>query len=132
MSRQPDALTPNDLSFLDERHLTTLTTLSPDGRPHSVAIGFTYANGAVRILTDAGSQKVKNIERSKFASVCQVDGPRWLSLEGPAFVARDDATLRNAVAAFERRYRPTSDNPNRVIVTINVERVLGRSEQLSA
>jgi F420H(2)-dependent biliverdin reductase len=131
MARHPGSLTPQDHDFLTERHLGTLTTLSRSGRPHSVAIAFTYDAGRVRILTSAASQKVKNIERSRYASVCQVDGRRWLSLEGPATIRADSAAIASAVAAFERRYRLPSDNPSRVIITIDVETVLGRTDVAS-
>jgi F420H(2)-dependent biliverdin reductase len=131
MPRHPDSLSPAELAFLAERHLGTLTTLSASGRPHSVAITFTYESGKVRILTNAGSQKVKNVERSGFASVCQVDGRRWLSLEGPATVHADEITIADAVAAYEHRYRATGENPDRVIVTISVEHVLGRADMPS-
>lgn len=106
----------------------TLTTLSGAGRPHSVAIAFTYDSGIVRIVTNAGSQKVKNIARTGFAAVCQVDGRRWLSLEGPASVHTGADEIAEAVAAFERRYRPAGDSPDRVVITIAVEHVLGRAD----
>ena len=128
MPRHPESLSPTELVFLTERHLGTLTTLSASGRPHSVAIAFTYESGLVRILTNAGSQKVKNVERSGFASVCQIDGRRWLSLEGSAAVHSDEITIGEAVAACERRYRVPGANPDRVILTISVEHVLGRAD----
>jgi len=31
-----------------------------------------------------------------------------------------------AVAAFESRYRPARDNPNRVAIELTVDRILGR------
>ena len=42
MARGPADLDPDDLAFLAERHLATLTTLRPDGSPHVVAVGFSY------------------------------------------------------------------------------------------
>jgi len=122
-------LTDNDLAFLDERHLATLTTLREPGRPHVVAIAFTYAPepGVVSIITSDGTQKVLNVERHGRATVCQVDGPRWLSLDGPARVTREPHAVTDAVAAFERRYRPARENPRRVAIEIDVEAVFGRS-----
>jgi F420H(2)-dependent biliverdin reductase len=125
--RGPDDLTDGELGFLAERRLGTLTTMRADGSPHVVAIAFTFdpADRFVRIITFDGSQKVRNVERTARAVVCQVDGPRWLTLEGTAQVTRDAARIQRAVAGFEARYRPARRNPQRVAIEINVERVLG-------
>jgi PPOX class probable F420-dependent enzyme len=113
------------LAFLGERHLGTLTTLRSDGTPHVVAIAFTDGAGRVQIITSEGTQKVRNVDRTGWAAVCQVDGPRWLTLEGPAHVVRDSDGIRRAVEAFERRYRLARINPNRVAIEMTVRRVLG-------
>lgn len=122
-------LTEDELGFLAERHLGTLTTLRGDGSPHVVAIAFTYDEGAglVRIISSDGTQKVRNVDRSKRAVVCQVDGPRWLSIEGKAMVNREPDGVQTAVEAFEARYRPARENPKRVAIEIQVNRVLGRA-----
>jgi len=124
----PAALPEAVLAFLAERHLATLTTLGPGGRPHVVAVGFTFdpADGLVRIITDGGSQKAANARRGGRAAVGQVDGGRWLSLEGPVAVGAGRDRVAAAVAAYTVRYRPPRDNPTRVAIEITVERVLGR------
>ena len=100
-----------------------------DGTPHVVAIAFCYehATGLVRIITSDDTQKVRNIDLDRRAVVCQVDGRRWLTLEGKARVNREPEDVREAVRAFETRYRPARENPNRVAIEIEVERVLGRA-----
>ena len=79
------------LVFVGERHLATLTTLRPDGSPHSTPVGFTWdpSSGLVRIISWASSRKVRNLAGGGRASVCQVDGGRWLTFEGPAQVTDD-------------------------------------------
>jgi PPOX class probable F420-dependent enzyme len=124
----PAALPEAVLAFLAERHLATLTTLGPGGRPHVVAVGFAFdpEDGLVRIITDAGTQKAANARRGGRAAVGQVDGGRWLSLEGPVAATADADRVAAAVAAYAARYRPPRENPNRVAIEITVERVLGR------
>ncbi len=128
MARTPDQLTPAELAFLTDTHLATLTTLRPGGRPHVVAIAFTYEEGLVRIITQDTSRKVRNVSEHGWAAVCQVDGRRWLTLEGSAAVTTDPARVAAAVGAHERRYRPVTENPSRVAIEITVERVLGRGD----
>ncbi|MGH8972464.1 MAG: pyridoxamine 5'-phosphate oxidase family protein [Acidimicrobiia bacterium] len=116
------------LAFLAERHLALLTTFGRDGRPHVTAVGFTFdpGEGLVRIITSGDSQKAVNARRGGRAAVGQVDGGRWLSLEGPVQVSDDPVRVARAVADYARRYRPPRENPKRVTVEITVERILGR------
>lgn len=127
MARATTDLTSEELAFLTERHLATLTTLRPDGRPHVVAIAFTYEPGIVRIITGGTSRKVRNVEHDGWGAVCQVEGRRWLTLEGPAVVTSDPDRVARAVTAHERRYRPVSESPERVAIEIAVDRILGRA-----
>ena len=126
---QPSDLTAAEVAFLTERHLGTLTTLRADGSPHVVAVGFSYdADAAVaRVITFAGSVKARNAARGGRAAVSQVDGPRWLTLEGPATVTDDPERVADAVARYTRRYRPPGERDDRVAIEIAVDRILGRA-----
>jgi PPOX class probable F420-dependent enzyme len=117
------------LAFLAERHLASLTTLRADGTPHVVPVGFAFDHrtALVRIITNAGSQKEANARRGGRAVVCQVDGGRWLSLEGPVTLTADPDRVAAAVAAYAGRYRRPGENPDRVALEITVDRVLGRA-----
>lgn len=134
MSYDPTALPAEVLAFLAERHLGTLTTLRPDGSPHVVAIAFTHEpptaehpGGVVRIITRGGSRKVAHVlAATGRAAVCQVDGGRWLTLEGTPVVRREAEVVADAVERYAARYRPPSASPTRVVVEIAVDRVLGR------
>ncbi|MCW2713740.1 MAG: class putative F420-dependent enzyme [Frankiales bacterium] len=127
------ALDPRDLptpvrAFLAERHLATLTTLRPDGSPHVVAVGFTWDGEAqlVRVITHGSSRKVNHVRAgSPRAVVAQVDGRRWLSLEGVPAVSDDPVRVAEAVRRYAERYRVPSINPSRVVLEIAVDRVLG-------
>ncbi|MYR05605.1 TIGR03618 family F420-dependent PPOX class oxidoreductase [Gordonia sp. SID5947] len=127
MTRTPADLGPAADEFLRERHLATLATLRADGTPHVVAVGFTWdgENGLARVITSDGNQKVRNVERGGHASVTNVDGPRWLTLEGPAVIRRDPANVREAEKRYAMRYREPKPNPRRVVIEIAVRRVMG-------
>jgi F420H(2)-dependent biliverdin reductase len=127
MARTTDDLTADEIDFLTERHLGTLTTLRPDGTPHVVAIAFTYDDGAVSIISSDGTQKIVNIEERRRAVVCQVDGRRWLALEGDAEVLRNPDAVAKGERLFEQRYRPVRVNPDRVVIRFAVDRVLGKA-----
>lgn len=122
-------LTPAALEFVTERHLATLTTLRADGTPHVVAVGFTWdpEAGIARVITNEGSVKVRNVRRSEYAAVSQVDGIRWLTLEGPASVHTDTDNVAEAETRYAQRYRVPRENPNRVVITIRARRLLASS-----
>ena len=128
MALDPRALPADVQAFLTERHLATLTTLRPDGTPHVVAVGFTWDPDAclVRVITSGTSRKAAHVRAgSPRAVVAQVDGRRWLSLEGVPVVSDDPARVAEAVRRYAQRYREPRVNPARVVVEIAVDRVLG-------
>jgi PPOX class probable F420-dependent enzyme len=123
----PDLSSDAVRTFLAERHLATLTTLRPDGSPHVVAVGFTWDAGAgvARVITSGDSVKARNAGRGGRAAVCQVDGRRWLTLEGTARVLTDPVSVADAEQRYGVRYRQPRPNPRRVVVLIDVDRCLG-------
>ena len=131
MARRPEQLDDVALDFLTERHLATLTTLRPDGSPHVVAVGFTWdrAAGIARVITWDTAKKARNVaaDPSARAVVCQVDGGRWLSLEGPARVTTDPARCREAERRYAERYREPKERADRAVIEIAVDRILGRA-----
>lgn len=129
MALDPHDLPADVLAFLAERHLATLTTLRPDGTPHVVAVGFTYDADVrlVRVITNGSSRKARNVaDGSPRAVVAQVDGPRWLALEGVPRVSAEPERVAEAVRRYAGRYRQPGENSTRVVVEIAVDRVLGR------
>ncbi len=124
-------LTPEQHVFVTERHLATLSTVRADGTPHVVPVGFTWDpdQGVVRITTRNTSAKVRNVESTgglpARAAVCQVDGGRWLTLEGQVAVVREPAEVVEAMRRYAVRYRPLEHDPRRVVLRMTVDRVLG-------
>jgi PPOX class probable F420-dependent enzyme len=118
-------LTDAALEFLAEYHLATLSTLGRRDRIHAVPVGFTFEDGIVRVIGSRGSQKFLNAQRSGRAAVCSVDRARWISFEGPVTVSDDPDAVARAVALYAGRYRQPRVNPERVVLELTVERVLG-------
>ena len=129
MALDPADLPADVVSFLTERHLATLTTLRPDGTPHVVAVGFTWDPDShlARVICSGTSRKAAHVRAgSPRAVVAQVDGPRWLALEGVPVVSDDPERVAEAVRRYASRYRQPAVNPARVVIEIAVDRVLGR------
>jgi PPOX class probable F420-dependent enzyme len=119
--------------FWTVRHLASLTTLRADGTPHVVPVGVTFdwRTGLARVICSSGSVKARNVARGAdrpelaWAAVCQVDGRLWSTLEGPAALRTDAASVADAETRYAERYRLPRVNPERVVIEISVRRSLG-------
>jgi F420H(2)-dependent biliverdin reductase len=124
-----DDLGPEVLAFLAERHLATLTTLRADGSPHVVPVGFSYdpETRLARVITSGDSMKARNADRpGAIAALCQVERARWLTLSGAIRVERDRDAVVDAERRYAERYRQPRVNPKRVVLVVDVTRILGR------
>ena len=132
MATGPAQLTADALAFLTERHLATFSSLRGDGTVHVTAVGFTWDPdaGIARVITSGGGQKARNAAGGVAAALCQVDGPRWITLEGTARTVTDPAAIADAVRRYTERYREPRVNPARVAIELTVTRVLGSRAML--
>ncbi len=130
MAHDLDELGSELLAFLAERHLATLTTLRADGTPHVVPVGVTYDPDArlARVITSRTSAKARHVREGQArVAVCQVEGRRWVTLEGAATVRDDAESVAEAVRRYAERYRQPRENPARVVLEIAVDRILGNA-----
>ncbi|SDD81236.1 pyridoxamine 5'-phosphate oxidase family protein [Streptomyces prasinopilosus] len=117
-------------AFWQERRICFLATHRPDGSPHLVPVGVTFdpEAGIARVISSAGSKKVRNVRAAgpgATVAVSQVEGRRWCTLEGTALVKDDPESVAEAERRYAERYRPPRPNPERVVIEITVTRVMG-------
>ena len=131
MRYDPKRLPASALDFLAERHLATLTTLRADGRPHVTPVGFTWDDDehVARVITSGTSVKARNAGAGGRAVLCQLEGWRWLALEGPVRVLTAVDDVRDAERRYAERYRTPRENPRRVVLEIAVDGVVGLLER---
>lgn len=120
---------PPLLDFWTERHLCTLTTLRPDGRPHVVPVGVALdpEEECAWVITSGTSRKVHHLATPGPVAACQVDGRHWSTLEGRGTVVTDAGSVARAVARYAARYRTPRVNPARVAIRIEVDRFISSS-----
>lgn len=123
----PLALPEHVVAFCNERHLATLTTARANGSPHVVPVGFTLdpADGSAWVITSGTSVKARNAARGERAVLCQLDGRRWISLEGRTRVLDEPSAVAEAERRYALRYRVPRPNPLRVVVELRLDRLLG-------
>lgn len=120
-------LTADGTQFVTDYHLAILSTHASDGTIHSVPVGFTVEGGIARIITSDGTQKVLNAHRGGHATVSQVDGARWLTVAGTSTINREPDAVAHAVELYAARYRQPRVNPQRVVIEIAIEKIIGSS-----
>lgn len=131
MTRPPDpALFGADAqALLAGRHIATLSTHRPDGSIHVVPVAFMHdpADGLVRIIAPAPTQKVKHIRRGSAAVLSFVDGGLWMTVEGDAVVRDDGDAVARALDAYTAKYGPPhGQRSDYVAVELRPTRVMGR------
>lgn len=96
-------------------------------------VGVTYdpEAGVARVIANRSSKKVLNVLAAGpdgvRAAVCQVDGRRWATLEGRAYVRTEPGPIAEAVARYAERYgRVPRENPDRVLIEIVLDRAMGK------
>ena len=119
--------------FWTERHLCTITTLRANGTPHVVPVGATLdpEAGLARVTASRTSAKVRHIlAGDPRVAICQVDGPRWSTIEGLAVIRDDRSSVTDAEQRYAARYRTPRPNPERVVIEVKITRILGSASLL--
>jgi PPOX class probable F420-dependent enzyme len=127
-------------AFLHEQKTMSIATIGADGRPHLVAMWFTFVDGEIAFWTFAKSQKVLNLRRDPRITCLVEDGSEYNNLRGVELVARARITdnpeevLRFGELEFERyqgvkvtdAIRPGVANManKRVVVYVEVDKVV--------
>ena len=112
--------------------MATLTTLRADGSPHVTPVAFMWdaPTGTALMTTERRSAKAVNARRrgpggeAPRAALCQVDGGRWLTIEGTIEVDEDAEVVADAVARHARRYHAVDSMVDRVVLRLTAERVM--------
>ena len=115
--------------FWRERRLCMLASPRPDGSIHQVPVGATFdaERRLVRVITSGSSYKARNLlaHPGSLVAVSQVEGRWWCTVEGRATVSDDPDRVAEAVRRYAERYREPRANPERVVIEVEVARVLG-------
>jgi F420H(2)-dependent biliverdin reductase len=119
------------VTFWTERRVCLLATTSPDGTPHVVAVGATIdrESGLARVIARIRSKKVRNViaagEGGARVAVTAHEGRRWSTLQGLGVVYADSERVAEAERRYAQRYHVPRPNPERVVIEIAVDHLLG-------
>ena len=75
-------LTPDARAFLSEVRFAALATINKDGSPQQTTMWYELDGDTILMNTAAGRIKYRNLVRDPRASICVVDGYRWVTISG--------------------------------------------------
>jgi PPOX class probable F420-dependent enzyme len=124
-------LTEAQRAFVREPFYAVVTTLRPDGSPHSTVVWVDEEDGKILFNTAYPRAKTRDLERDPRASVAIVDPTdafRWLAVSGP--VELDIEAGNEGIERLSRKYdgheyRGHKDTETRVSCWLTPERVTG-------
>jgi len=123
-------LNDTQVRFLEHPYVGTVTTLRPDGSPHSTIVWVDVVDGEPAFNTAYGRVKPKNLERDPRVSLLVVDPSdtyRWLAVDGRAELTTDGADAQ--IDKLAKKYLGKDEYPwrkpeeRRVTVRIRTQRV---------
>ena len=125
------ALTADQQKFLDEHpYVAVVTTLRPDGSPHSTVVWVENDGGNLSFNTATGRAKERHLRENPNLSLIVVNPEntyQWLAVSGKGELTRDDADPQ--IDRLAKKYLGQDEYPwrnpaeERVKVRISTERV---------
>jgi len=95
---------------MEKAEIYWLTTVRPDGHPHTTPLVGVWLDGAMYFCTGPTERKAKNLEHNSHCII--MTGCNSLSegldivVEGDAVVVHDEALLQRLAAAYASKYEP--------------------------
>src|SRR5215207_6936313 len=80
--------------LFERKILCALTTINPDGQPHTVPVWCNYDGEHVRVNAPAATKKARNIEKNKKVSLLVIDPnstSHWVEVQGHVSEVCDEA-----------------------------------------
>ena len=129
--KQQAALSEAQLRFLAENPFVgVLTTLRPDGSPHSTVVWVDVEDGVVSFNTEEGRAKVRHIDDEPRVSLLVLDPSdpyRWVAISGSTDVTTEGA--QEQIDKLAKKYLGKDEYPwrkpdeQRINVRITPERI---------
>jgi hypothetical protein len=88
---------------LKKSHNYWITTVKPDGSPHTMVVWGLWQDGRFLFSTGSKSRKARNLAENPRCIVCTEDASEAIIMEGIAEIA-DVAARRKFLALYERKY----------------------------
>ena len=127
-------LTPDARAFLSELRFAALATINKDGTPQQSTMWYELDGDTILMNTAVGRVKYRNLARDPRASICVVDGYRWVTISGTVEL-NDEQTIAQAdikrlairyhgPEKGEKQARESFSKQQRVTIRLKMERIV--------
>ena len=89
---------------LKKSHNYWMTTVKPDGSPHTMVVWGLWTDGRFLFSTGSQSRKTRNLERNPNCIVCTEHAHEAVIVQGIAEIA-DVAARRKMIPVYEKKYK---------------------------
>jgi len=89
---------------LEKSHNYWITTVKPDGSPHTMVVWGLWLDGAFCFSTGRTSRKARNLSQNRRCIVCTEDADEAVIVEGEACLTDDLQFLRQFFKKYETKY----------------------------
>jgi Pyridoxamine 5'-phosphate oxidase len=89
---------------MKKSHNYWITTVKPDGSPHTMVVWGLWQDGRFLFSTGSKSRKARNLEKNPNCIVCNEHAHEAIIVEGTAEIA-DVAARRKMLPVYERKYK---------------------------
>jgi len=89
---------------LKKSHNYWITTVKPDGSPHTMVVWGMWQDGRFLFSTGSTSRKARNLEANPKCILCTEDAAEAIIVEGIAEIA-DVAARKKMLPPYERKYK---------------------------
>jgi hypothetical protein len=89
---------------LKKSHNYWITTVKPDGSPHTMVVWGLWQDGAFLFSTGRESRKARNLAENKHSIVCTEHASQAVIVEGIAEEVREASVRRKFLSAYEKKY----------------------------
>jgi PPOX class probable F420-dependent enzyme len=127
-------LTPAARAFLSELRFAALATINKDGTPQQSTMWYDLDGDTILMNTAAGRVKYHNLVRDPRASICVVDGYRWVTIAGTVELNDEQTVAQEDIKRLAIRYhgqekgeqqaRESFSNQRRVTIRLKMDRVI--------
>jgi len=97
-------LSPTVREYLAQTNFPVLATINPNGTPQQSVIWYERVGDQILMNTRRGRRKDRNLVRDPRASLCFVDGYRYLTLLGEVELIADQAAAQADIRRLATRY----------------------------
>jgi F420H(2)-dependent biliverdin reductase len=132
MALDLDDLSDRTKDLLGDQSFAGLTTVRPDGRPHTALVGYSFdpATKSCWLILRGSGVKFANVIAaggSAPATLCQHGtGGRWLTFEGTLRLVPGPEALAETLSRYRARYgSQIGEDPTRICAILDVSAAYG-------